>query len=246
MGILVFLTMNQAFGSVISTAQIIPRQIVIVNRDRANRLYSVFPFYLSSLLVTIPVEVVPTILNTMIVYFMANLRGDFFLFWAIIVLENLVGISMGMILSASVKNVTMAPQLAPAIVILFLIFNGSFVNEESVPVYFLWLREISFIRYAFKAAAVNEFEGAKFTCDPASAGPCIQTGDQVLAQLEFDGSGVIWQAIALLGGLAVIFNILAFAALVYRRPRFLQLRVTSPQDHVAVPTKVTVEEVAGA
>eukprot|EP00930_Biecheleria_cincta_P058012 TRINITY_DN43878_c0_g1_i1.p1 TRINITY_DN43878_c0_g1~~TRINITY_DN43878_c0_g1_i1.p1 ORF type:complete len:652 (-),score=112.13 TRINITY_DN43878_c0_g1_i1:306-2261(-) len=256
MGILVFLTMNQAFGAVIGTAQIIPRQIVIVNRDRANRLYSVLPFYTSSLLVTIPVESVPTVLNTIIVYFMANLRGDFFVFVAIIVLENLVGISMGMILSASFRNVTMAPQVAPAVVILFLIFNGSFVNEESVPAYFLWLREISFIRYAFKAAAVNEFEGAKFTCDEASAGYCITTGEQVLAQLEFnDPRNVIWQAVAILGGLAVIFNILAFAVLIYRRPRFLKLTAASPRNHVAVSTKttspevdasVTVTEVAGA
>jgi len=237
-GLLVFLTMNQAFGSVIGTAQVIPRQLVIVNRDRANRLYSVFPFYVSSLLVTIPVEAVPTLINIVVIYFMTNLGGNFGLFLALIMLENFVGISMGMILSASVKNVTMAPQIAPAVVILFLIFNGSFVNEESVPVYFMWLREISFIRYAFKAAAVNEFEGAEFNCGEG-AGYCIRHGEQVLQQLEFDGDSIVLQAVAILLGLAVGFNIIAFLALLYRRPRFLSVKAppaagkaegTAPQE----------------
>eukprot|EP00931_Biecheleriopsis_adriatica_P004159 TRINITY_DN105872_c0_g1_i1.p1 TRINITY_DN105872_c0_g1~~TRINITY_DN105872_c0_g1_i1.p1 ORF type:complete len:681 (-),score=135.07 TRINITY_DN105872_c0_g1_i1:54-2021(-) len=227
MGILVFLTMNQAFGSVISTAQVIPRQLVIVNRDRANRLYSAFPFYISSVMVTIPVEAVPTIVNICIIYFMSNLGGEFWLFLALIMLENFCGISMGMALSASFKNVTMAPQIAPAVVILFLIFNGSFVNEESIPVYFLWLREISFIRYAFKAAAVNEFEGARFECDSSSAGYCIERGEQVLANLEFDTSNVVLQAVLILAGLSLVFNILAFAILIYRRPRFLVLQKPS-------------------
>jgi len=224
-GILVFLTMNQAFGSVISTAQVIPRQLVIVNRDRANRLYSVFPFYVSSVLVTIPVEIVPTLVNICIVYFMSNLGGDFLIFLAVIMLENFCGISVGMVLSACVKNVTMAPQLAPAVVILFLIFNGNFVNEESVPVYFAWLKEISFIRYAFRATAVNEFKDAKFHCDP-SAELCVERGEQVLVQLGFDAPDVVMQAVLVLAAISLILNILAFVVLIYRRPRFLQLKKT--------------------
>jgi len=224
-GILVFLTMNQAFSSVISTAQVIPRQLVIVNRDRANRLYSALPFYVSSVLVTIPVEAVPTLVNICIVYFMANLGGDFLLFVAVIMLENFCGISMGMVLSACVKNVTMAPQLAPAVVILFLVFNGNFVNEESVPAYFLWLKEISFIRYAFRATAVNEFKDATFHCEP-SAEICVERGEQVLVQLDFDAPDVVMQAVLFLAGLSLLFNILAFAMLIYRRPRFLQFKKT--------------------
>jgi len=130
-----------------------------------------------------------------------------------------------MVLSACVKNVTMAPQLAPAVVILFLIFNGNFVNEESVPVYFAWLKEISFIRYAFRATAVNEFKDAKFHCDP-SAELCVERGEQVLVQLGFDAPDVVMQAVLVLAAISLILNILAFVVLIYRRPRFLQLKKT--------------------
>lgn len=223
MGIMAFLTMNQAFGSVITTAQVVPRQLVIVNRDRANRLYSVFPFYMSALLTSIPCELLPASLICTILYFMANLGGNFFIFLGIVLLENFVGISLGMMVSCCLKSVTMAPQIAPAVVILFLIFNGSFINEDSIPVYFGWLKELSFIRYAFKAAAVNEFQDATFTCVPGRAS-CIENGEQVLEQLEFNEKNMILKAVLMLAGLGCLFQVIAFVVLLFRRPRFLELQ----------------------
>ena len=37
-GVLFFTAMNQAFGSTIGTADIIPRQLVIVSRERASKM----------------------------------------------------------------------------------------------------------------------------------------------------------------------------------------------------------------
>lgn len=220
-GILFFLTMNQAFGSVIGCSQVIPRQLVVVNRERANRLYSIFPFYLSCLMVILPIEALPQLANNIILFFMANLSGSVWVFFGFLLLENFVGISLGLILSASFKNVTMAAQIAPAVVILFLIFSGFLVNEGSVPVYFMWLQEVSFIRYAFKAVAVNEFEGQSFECDEEVDAYCVTDGDQVLAQLEFDEEGLIYKCAFILLGIFVALNLIAFLILVRKRPRFL-------------------------
>eukprot|EP00929_Paragymnodinium_shiwhaense_P103829 TRINITY_DN6762_c0_g1_i1.p1 TRINITY_DN6762_c0_g1~~TRINITY_DN6762_c0_g1_i1.p1 ORF type:complete len:661 (+),score=197.53 TRINITY_DN6762_c0_g1_i1:113-2095(+) len=223
MGLLFFLTMNQAFGSVIGCAQVIPRQLVIVNRERSNRLYALVHFYLSSLIVMVPIELVPQLINNAIIFFMANLSGSFVTFFGVLFLENIVGISLGMALSSGFKNVQMASQLAPAVVILFLMFSGFLINEDSVPVYFIWLREASFIRYAFKAAAVNELEGTKFECGPADA-VCTTSGDQVLTSLGFDEENLVVQSIAVLAGICVLFNFLAYGILIARRPKFLSLK----------------------
>jgi len=235
LGFLFFLTMNQAFGSVIGCAQVLPRQLVVVNRERANRLYSIFPFYLSALTVVIPIEAVPNFINNIILFFLTNLSGSFWVFFAVLLLENLVGISLGMVLSACFSNVTMASQIAPAVVILFLIFSGFLVNEGSVPVYFMWLRESSFIRYAFKAVVVNELEGTKFECDRGKDPVCIENGEQVLAQLEFDEENLILKCIIILTIIMVVFNFLAFAILLLRRPKFLALTpgAASPQPEVS-------------
>merc|ERR1711871_816077 len=104
---------------------------------------------------------------------MCNLGGSFWVFFAVLALENVAGISLGLMLSASFSNVTMASQIAPAVVILFLLFSGFLLNEASVPIYFTWLKEASFIRYAFIAAAVNELEGATFHCEGVGDGYCV-------------------------------------------------------------------------
>jgi len=230
-GLLFFLTMNQAFGSVIGTAQAIPRQIAVVQRERANRMYAILPFYISNLVVTIPIEVVPVLANAVVVYYMADLGGSFLIFSLIIFLENLCGVSLGMLISSSFKSVTMGPQLAPAFVIIFLIFNGFMINEESIPVYFIWLRELSFIRYAFKAVIVNEFAGETFTCDDVhSTAPCITSGDTVLAQLGFTDDFAIMKCVVIMAIIFAGFNLLAFSILVVRRPLFLPLQNVPEKD----------------
>lgn len=218
--LLTFLTMNLAFGASIGTAQVIPRQLSVVNRERANRLYSIFPFYLTAMLVSMPGEVLPILLNNLLLFFMTNLSGSFWIFFVVLFLENMVFVSVGMLLSALLPGVTMASQIAPAVVILFLIFNGNFVNIDSVPVYFLWLREISPIKYAFQAVAVNEFEKADFTCEVSDV-VCIQQGEQVLSQLGFDEEDLVLKCICALIGLSLAFNVIAFVALLLNRPRFL-------------------------
>ena len=37
----------------------------------------------------------------------------------------------------------------------FMIFGGLFVNTDSVPIYFKWLENLSFVKYGYQAAAVS-------------------------------------------------------------------------------------------
>jgi ABC-type multidrug transport system ATPase subunit/ABC-type multidrug transport system permease subunit len=219
--LLTFLSMNIAFGASIGTAQIIPRQLSIVNRERANRLYAITPFYITAVAVSMPPELVPQVLANVIMFFMANLSGSFWIFSLALALENMVFVSVGMCLSALLPSVTMAPQIAPAVVIIFLIFNGNFINVDSVPVYFKWLSEISPIKYTFQALAVNEFEDAKFECGSSDV-VCIETGEQVLSQLKFTEEDLILKSCVALVILTVAFNIIAWGILIARKPKFLQ------------------------
>ena len=150
-------------------------------------MYTPLPYYLSTFLVTLPLELFPGILYGTVIYFMTALREgtEYYLtYLAIMLLENFAGIGLGMVLSASFTSVEMAPQLAPAFVILFLMFSGFFLNENNVPIYLIWLREVSFIRYAFQALSVNEFKDATFSCSSGDTS-CI-TGNEHLERLNFD------------------------------------------------------------
>jgi hypothetical protein len=178
-------------------------------------------------------------LTSLLIFYMTNLGGSFWTFFMVLALENFVGLSLGIMLSACFSNVTMAAQVAPAVVILFLMFSGFLINEDSVPVYFVWLKEISFIRYAFKAVAVNEFQDASFDCNLCPIGPispdddcdlyCVTEGQQVLKQLKFDQENIIFTCVMILVAIGVIFNALALLILTLGYPKFLRLQGEGPK-----------------
>merc|ERR1712100_741755 len=95
-GIPFFVTMNQAFGSVIGCSQVIPVQLKVVNRERSANLYGVLPFYLAAFVVNLPLEVIPGFVNGSVMYFMAALRPGlehYFIFVAVLMIENFCGIA---------------------------------------------------------------------------------------------------------------------------------------------------------
>jgi len=207
-------------------------------------MYGILPYYLAVFLVNLPLEMIPQIVYGSIVYNMANLRGGFEHFATyigILILENFVGIGLGMILSASLRSVEMAPQLAPACVIIFLMFSGYFLNEDSIPVYLEWLKYISFIRYAFQALCVNEFDGAYFTPRTPTTSACptgtdFSSGTVYLDKwLNFSDVKISMNCVYL--GLELFaFNLVAFAILYLRKPQFLSISGGEPvqvQGHVA-------------
>ena len=91
-----------------------------------------------------------------------------------------------MLLSAAIKSTEVAPQVAPAVVVLFLMFSGYFLNEASIPVWLTWLSNISFIGWTFQALCINEFQGRAFDCDDGPAPGFCFDGDTWLANLNFD------------------------------------------------------------
>ena len=171
----------------------------------------------------LPKELVPGVIYGTVIYYMTALREGvkhYLVFLSVMTLENFAGIGLGMCLSASFTSVEMAPQLAPAFVILFLMFSGFFLNESNVPVWLIWLREISFIRYAFQALCVNEFKGAEFSCD-GSTGSCVD-GDEHLERLKFDDITISGNC-GILAGMILGFNLLALGIVYYRQPKYLAL-----------------------
>ena len=120
-----------------SASQIIPQPQVVSLRAR---MYTPLPYFLSTFLVTLPLELLPGIVYGTVIYYMTELRegAQYYLtYLGVMLLENFAGIGLGMCLSASFTNVEMAPQLAPAFVILFLMFSGFFLNENNVPIFHL-------------------------------------------------------------------------------------------------------------
>ena len=116
--------------------------------------------------------------------------------------------------------------------------SGFFLNEDSIPVYLQWVREISFIRYAYQGLALNEFKDASFSkfYDNGSEAPHGgMQGNDFLRALGISKHTVAHSAL-MLAVLTAAFNILAFLQLLRRAPKFLRFR-TGPASRAQVEPK---------
>merc|ERR1712087_838078 len=139
--------------------------------------------------------------------------------------ENFAGIALGMFLSASLDDAKQVPQVAPLVVVFQLLFSGFLLNQDSIPSLLRPIKHITFIRYAFQALAVNEFQDNNgFVCDKGLFRMCLQ-GDDWLKQLSFQDVSIMWNMKAMLG-LIVGFNFLAFRVLIAKRPLFLKIAMS--------------------
>jgi len=224
-GLCFFMAQNQAFGSVIGTANAIPTQLKVVSRERAARLYDVFPFYVATCIVQLPLELFPQLFFGLILYAATGLRPGWdhaLIYVAVLVAENFAGIALGMLLSASLDDTKQVPQVAPLFVVFQLLFSGFLLNQDSIPSLLRPIKHVTFIRYAFQALAVNEFRGNNgFVCDRGIFRMCLQ-GDDWLNQLSFEDVSITWNLKAMMG-LIIGFNVLAFRILVSKKPQFLKM-----------------------
>ena len=87
------------------------------------------------------------------------------------------------------SSVKVASALSAPLIIPLLLFGGFFLNNGSVPIYFQWLRHISWFMYGNEALSINQWRGVSFN-ETLCAGNTtllgqICSGEDVLAQLNF-------------------------------------------------------------
>ena len=97
--------------------------------------------------------------------------------------------SFGYWISCLASSVKVASALSAPLIIPLLLFGGFFLNNGTVPVYFEWLRHISWFMYGNEALSINQWQGVKFNETLCSVNDTligsVCSGEDVLAQLNF-------------------------------------------------------------
>ena len=84
-------------------------------------------------------------------------------------LLTLVGAAFMTATGALCKNMEMSNAIGVTIVVLFMLFDGNWINLKNVPVYYRWLAHISPLGDAVEAIAVNELRPLTFSCPSGDA-----------------------------------------------------------------------------
>ena len=198
-GLLQVSAINAAMAALMKTIASFTAEKTIVDRERASGAYDVAPYLIGKILAESPAGAFFPLCFGAVVYPMAGLNTGhnkgkkvFFLtekfarFAATIVVESFASSAMGLAVSAVAPSTEAAIAMGPAVMVMFIVFGGYYVNAENVPPAFRWITKCSLIKHAFAGLCVNEFEGLDFEAskDGGLRGD-TKHGEEVLERLGF-------------------------------------------------------------
>ncbi|CAH3142936.1 unnamed protein product [Porites evermanni] len=237
-GVYFFLVTSASFTSLQGVIFVFPVELPVFLREHKNGMYRTDVYYLAKTLAEIPVFLISPLFLITISYWMIGLRGEFLHFlvcYGIMCLVTNVAVSFGYIISTIAPTITAATSLGPPLMLPLLIFGGFFLKNTTVPVYFIWLKYISWFMYGFEALIINQWKGYGSipcttettiapTLSPAnstSAGNgafCIPNGDAAIAFQGFDADNLLFDVYIMIA-LMIGFRIISFLFLLIRAYR---------------------------
>ncbi|GIY38002.1 protein white [Caerostris extrusa] len=218
-GAIFIILMNNSFSNMFSVINAFTVEQHIFLREHWNGMYRTDIYFWCKTIAEAPVLVFMTSVLVCIVYWMIGLNTDpkaFFICLAIMILVANTAASFGYLVSCLSSTLSVALSLATPLIMPLVLFGGFYLNANSVPVYFIWLKYISMFYYGNEALSINQWADVRnITCSPHV---CIPDGKAVLASLNFKEDHFL-QDILLIVALMVFFRILAFIALLIKSSR---------------------------
>nr|QNH67903.1 ATP-binding cassette transporter subfamily G-like protein 4 [Brachionus rotundiformis] len=214
-GVLFLLITNASFSNMFGVLNSFPAELPIFYRDHQNSMYRTINYYLSKFIIELPKYIIFPAIFVAIVYWMAGLNNDglkFALCVLTIILVANSAVSFGSFISAAAPSVNAALALSAPLLVPLMIFSGFFLNNSTVPSYFIWIKYLSWLNYANEILIVNQWDGVTNIYCPANSTRCFRNGDDVINALGMKKDNFALDFI-LLGCIILVFRTLACSIL---------------------------------
>ena len=206
--------LSQVLLPIIGALAIFSLEIPIILREVSSGYYGILAYYLSKMIIEIPLQLIITFIACTIIYWLCLFQKTFekyIIFVGIIILGSLCGLSIGTAIATLSKNVSIALQIAPFCIIPLILFSGLFINSDSIPPYFTWIQYLSPIRYMYQEVYKNEFRGLYYK---------EQSLEDYIYEMDFERISTTL-ALSLLAGITIILLIFAYLMLFFSVKRDL-------------------------
>eukprot|EP00618_Florenciella_parvula_P037462 CAMPEP_0119525604 /NCGR_PEP_ID=MMETSP1344-20130328/40364_1 /TAXON_ID=236787 /ORGANISM="Florenciella parvula, Strain CCMP2471" /LENGTH=144 /DNA_ID=CAMNT_0007564413 /DNA_START=103 /DNA_END=533 /DNA_ORIENTATION=+ len=142
--------------SMIKTLKVFRTETVLVERERAQELYTVASFYSAKVLAELPLAVGLTGLMGVTTYFLSHpeplaeclLHPRYLVFTSLLGLQWQVGSTMGVALGVMLPSVDMALEIGKMLTMVMIIFGGLYFDVETLPSALRWLPAASPVKRA--------------------------------------------------------------------------------------------------
>ncbi|VDK46948.1 unnamed protein product [Anisakis simplex] len=220
-GVLFTLVCNMNYLFQFVVVEVFCVEMPIFLREHANGLYRTDTYFIAKNLAEAPQYIALPLLFTSILYWMAGLApvvGAFALCCLINVLMANTAISIGYAASCIFEDISVAISVMPAFVLPAMAFAGFFINQDTLPIYFIYLRFLSYFGYAYESLVINEWSHVDYIPGCANRTTCLETGADVIESLSFNADNLYPDILALLI-MTIIIRVIAFIALYIRASR---------------------------
>jgi len=151
-GFLFFAVLQHGFPELNMALMTWPAEKPVFLHERSTGTYRVIPYIIAKAAAELPQQMFGPIIFSSISYWMIGLQPgvqEFFTFMAALFVSGHLSCSMGYMVGSLVTIGMMAP-ICTALMVIFMVFGGFFVNSDSIPVYFLPLYYASMVKYVFE------------------------------------------------------------------------------------------------
>ncbi|KXZ55881.1 hypothetical protein GPECTOR_2g1432 [Gonium pectorale] len=193
-----------AFGAASYVPVIILERRLFI-RERADGLYGVFTYLAAKLAEELLLALLVTLAFSAVVFFRLQLQGQWVVFWLVYFVDLSVGIVLAYLVAALSPNMDVGNIALPSLVVTLLFFAGQLITFDAIPVWWQWYSRIDFLRYAWGALMLNQFEDR----DVEFSG-----GLTVLQYYSLEGANK-WSYIGFLAIFWFVFSLLALLALTF-------------------------------
>ncbi|XP_062902986.1 broad substrate specificity ATP-binding cassette transporter ABCG2 [Mobula hypostoma] len=226
-GSMFFLTTNLCFTS-ISVIELFVLEKKIFIHEYISGYYMIISYFFAKLFVDlIPMRAIPSVVFTVITYFMIGFKmdpGAFFFALLTLVQVSVTATSLGLAVATGQSIIGIANLIISVLFVIMIIFSGLLVNLPSVVSWLSWLHYLSIPYYGFTALEVNELVGLIF-CNESelvSAGNAFPevmcTGEQYLEKQGVETSKwALWQ-----NNLAMALMMVILFTIAYLKLRFMK------------------------
>ncbi|GLC39039.1 hypothetical protein PLESTB_001286600 [Pleodorina starrii] len=195
-----------AFGAASYVPAIVLERRLFV-RERSDGLYRVFTYLAAKLVEELILSLIITLVFSTYVFYGLQLRGQWVVFWLVYFVVLSVGIVLAYLVAALSPNMDVANAALPGFVVTLLFFAGLLMTVDSIPPWWQWYSRIDFLRYAWGALMVNQFEHQKVD---------FVGGVSILRYYGLEGADK-WAYLGYLSLFWIVFAWLALLALTYVR-----------------------------
>ena len=139
-----------------------PTQRKIFVKEFHSNMYGSVAYFIARTAVELPLSLLQSIIQMIVVYWSMNLQGSFGLYVMVLWLVCVSSSNLASCLSSVVRSEQRAIQLSPVIYVPQILFSGLFVSMSSVNQWLRWGQYACFLKYCMNMCFYVEF-GQTFT-----------------------------------------------------------------------------------